>query len=251
MANSKAQNNIFDQNDNAVGGRTNGDVFRNNVSVDAPGFNPANGNFWWGSGNPNGPTSNVTFDAKSDTETALGIIHRQGPAYASVGSGPNGEQDFNVNAGTQIGNANRAEWNFNYSAITGAGHAPGDLAGSTGLSDHDFRMQITATGPGFGSPKAAVFVLDAATHRWSDESGNGVGFGGADDFTPGGAPPDVMAHVASNSVNLGFLTGDFGPLATSTLAGNQYDIKLVGFKGGTGNLETFTHDHITLVAPPV
>lgn len=248
MANSKALNNIFDQNDSAVGGRTNGDIFRVGA-VDQPGFNPANGNFWWGSGNPNGLTSNVTFNASSEIETALGVIHRQGAAYTSVGSGPNGEQFYNVNAGTQIGNPARAEWNFNYTAETGAGHAPGDLAGSTGLSDHDFRMQITATGPGFGSPKAAVFVLDAATHVWSDESGNGVSFGG-DDFQPSNAAPaDVMAHVASNSVNLAFLTGDFGPLATSTLAGNEYDIKLVGHTNG--NLDTFTHDHITLIAPPV
>ena len=245
----KAQNNVFDQSDSAISGRTNGDTFSYG-SVDQPGFNPATGNFWYGTANPN-IGNNITRDAKGGVETALSVKHRGGAPYTPVHDGPNGEKLYKVNAGTQPGNANRAEWNFNYDVITGADHAVTDLAGTPGLSDHDFRMQIVQSGPQFLTAKTAIFTLDAATHVWTDENNPSVAFGG-DDFQPGSAASaDVMAHVATNSVNLAFLAKDFGLLATSTAVGTQYDIQLTGFKAGTGNLETYTHDHITLVTPSV
>ena len=93
--------------------------------------------------------------------------------------------------------------------------------------------------------KTAIFDLNAATHVWTDENNPSVAFGG-DDFNQPGASAAVMSHIAENSVNLGFLTGDFGPLATSTLAGNTYDIKLGVYNAGSPNLQTITHDVIAL-----
>ena len=111
-------------------------------------------------------------------------------------------------------------------------------------------MEITQSGPQFLSPHTAIFDLNAATHVWVDENNSALAFGG-DDFQPSkGASADVMAHVAENSVNLGFasLQAEFGPLATSTAAGTTYDIKLAGFTAGSPNMVTFTHDVITLHA---
>jgi hypothetical protein len=45
-------------------------------------------------------------------------------------------------------------------------------------------------------------------------------------------------------VNLAFLTGDFGPLATSTAVGTTYDIQLEAFKGV--QLAGLVHDHIVM-----
>lgn len=242
-----AQNNVFDQTDNAVGGRTNGDVF--SLGSALPGaFNRATDNMWFGSGNPN-TGWNLTDHA--NLETGLKVISRQGADYAPTGTGANGEQDYTVSAGLQSDNSNRAEWNFNYVVNTAAGVAPGDTfdpANSPGLDAYDFKMQITQISPSFIS-HSAIFDLNPADHIWVDENDPSVSFGW-DDFLPSNtASTLVQAHVAENSVNLAFLTGEFGSLATSTAAGTQYDIKLTGFTAGTGNLQTFTHDHITLVDP--
>jgi hypothetical protein len=201
---------------------------------------------WFGIGNPN---TGWNLTDKGNLETGLKIIHRGGADYAPTGSGANGEQFYSVNAGLQPTNALRAEWNFNYVVDTGAGSF--NLTKSPNLAAYNFKMQITQSGPQFLTPNSAIFDLNAATHVWVDESNSAVTFAG-DDFAPANAASAaVMAHIAENSVNLVFVTGEFGPLATSTVAGTEYDIKVVGFKAGSGNLETFTHDHITLVAPPV
>jgi hypothetical protein len=244
----KAQNNVFDQTDNAIGGRTNGDEFSVGGAASAPAFNPVDGNMWFGAGNPN-TNWNLTDNAKVNLESGLKVIHRQGEDYQPTGTGPNGEQDYTVNAGTQIGNPARAEWNFNYEVNTAAGSTV-DL--TKGLDGYDFKMAITQSGPQFLDPKTVIYDLDPSTHVWVDESNPLLGFGG-DDFQQPGASAAVMAHIAENSVNLGFaaLQAEFGPLSQSTAAGTEYDIKLTGFAGGTGNLQTFTNDHITLVAPTV
>jgi hypothetical protein len=74
-----------------------------------------------------------------------------------------------------------------------------------------------------------------------------AGFGG-DDFLPsaataGASPP--ASQVAENSVNLGFLMNAFGPLATSTIAGTQYDIVLQATDHG--HALGAVHDGIILV----
>jgi hypothetical protein len=235
------QDNVFGQSDDTIANRTTGDIFRLGSALD-PAVNPATGYLWFGTGNPN---TGWNLTDKGKLETGLKIIHRGGADYTPTGTGANGEQYYTVNAGLQIGNPARAEWNFNYVVNTGVG----GLAKNPDLAAYDFKMQITQSGPSFLPPHSAVFALNAATHEWVDQSNSAVKFGG-DDFAPGNAAsPAVMAHIAENSVNLAFVTGDFGSLAASTVAGTEYDIKLVGFK--SGNLETFTHDHITLVAPPV
>jgi hypothetical protein len=243
-----AQTKVFDQTDDAIGGRTQGDVFSFGSAALAPAFNPAtvNGDLWFGTGNPN---TGWNLTDKGNLEVGLKVIHRQGADYTPTASGRNGEQDYTVAAGLQTGSTTRAEWNFNYVINTAAGVAAGDtfdLTKAPRLADYDFKMQITQSGPTFLHSHTAIFDLNAATHTWVDEKDSSIFFGG-DDFAPGGAASaDVMSHIAQNSVNLGFLIGEFGSLATSTVAGTEYDIVITGFKAGTGNLETFTHDHITL-----
>jgi hypothetical protein len=245
-----AQNKVFDQSDDAIGGRTQNDAFSFGSAALSPAFNPDTGNMWFGTGNPN---TGWNLTDKGNLEVGLKVIHRQGADYTPTGSGRNGEQDYQVTAGPQTGNLNRAEWNFNYVINTASGVAAGDtfdLTKAPRLADFDFKMQITQSGPTFLHPHTAIFDLNAATHVWVDESNPTVAFGG-DDFPSGsGASTEVMSHIAQNSVNLKFLEGEFGALATSTAAGTEYDIVITGFKAGTGNLETYTHDHVTLVAPP-
>ena len=142
-----------------------------------PAFDPATGDLWFGTGNPN-TGWNITDNA--NLETGLKVIHRQGADYTPTGTGANGEQDYTVNAGLQIGNPTRAEWNFNYVVNTAAGVAQGTLSltNSPGLAAYDFKMQITQSGPQFLSPHTAIFDLDATNHVWVDENNPLIGFGG-------------------------------------------------------------------------
>jgi hypothetical protein len=243
-----AQNVKLDQDDNAIAAHTKDDVFRTGT-VQPPAISPA-GDMWFGTGNT--PDNyNITDNANLGLETGLKVHVRGGADYTPTGSGPNGEQDYSVAAGVQ--SPTRASWNFDYDVNTAAGVAPGDtvnLTAAPGLSAYDFKMEITQSGPQFLSPHTAIFDLNTATHLWVDENNSALAFGGDDFQPPKGASADVMAHVAENSVNLGFapLQAEFGPLATSTAAGTTYDIKLAGFTGGSPNMVTFTHDVITLHA---
>ena len=93
---------------------------------------------------------------------------------------------------------------------------------------------------------------DPTTHFWWNAA-HTAGFGG-DDFAPSFGdpsdnvppylPPDEASQMATNSVNLGFLTSSFGPLATSTLAGTQYDITLQVLDHG--QVFGSVHDHLLL-----
>lgn len=68
--------------------------------------------------------------------TALSIIHRQGPDYlpTSYDDQQHGGT-YNVNGGSQIGNPNRAEWNFNFDVNTRT-----DL--QKFLLDHDITIDV-------------------------------------------------------------------------------------------------------------
>jgi hypothetical protein len=154
--------------------------------------------------------------------------YRTGNDIAPTTVDPNGTAHFTVPAGTQhtdpdhdVGsdNANRGAWNFDYVVATGLDGA------TTNLSDFTFKLAITQNGT-----NTHIFDLNAATHAWVDEANPTVGFGG-DDFHPheGDANANVTSHVAENSVNMAFLAGAFGSLATSTAAGTTYDIKLEAF----------------------
>jgi hypothetical protein len=122
------------------------------------------------------------------------------------------------------------------------------LDGSTRtLSDFDFQMTVTQTQ---GSQvHTAVFDLDAATHHWILGGPNPGGFGGiaGDDFRSGTNPSaTVVSQVSENSENLAFINAaaGFGPIASATTAGTQYDFQLVASLHG--QILGSTHDVLTL-----
>jgi len=95
-----------------------------------------------------------------------------------------------------------------------------------------------------------IYDYNPANHTWVDENNPALGFGG-DDFNQQGASVALENVLAENSVNLGFgaLVAEFGPLMQSNAPGVQYDITMAGWKGGTGNMLVFTHDHINVMTP--
>ena len=156
--------------------------------------------------------------------------YRQGNDIAATGVDADGTAHFTVPAGSQVvdplhgvggANAGRGAWNFDYVVATGLNGS------SSNLDSFTFKLAITQNGN-----NTHIFDLNPATHVWIDESNPMVGFGGDDFNNPATAP--TMAHVAENSVNMAFLAGAFGNLATSTAAGTTYDIKL----------EAFDHTHL-------
>lgn len=204
------------------------------------------GQMYFGSGNsPNGYhiDQNHTLGFQLD----LKEHYRQGNDIAPTSVDANGVANFIVPAGTQVvnpaggvGNANpnRAAWNFDYVVATG-------LDGqTTSLTDFTFKLQVTQNGT-----NTHVFALDPATHVWLDQANPTIGFGGDDFNQP--ATVATQAHVAENSVNLGFATlqSVFGPLAQSTAAGTIYDIALEAFQGV--QLVGLVRDHVQLAAPSV
>lgn len=151
-----------------------------------------------------------------------------------------GTEHYVAPAGLQPGSTTRAAWNFDYVADTAVGSIP--ITTQNTLGDFTFKIAIGQSGP-FLSPKTVIYDLNAATHIWISETNPTHGFGG-DDFNQPGASPTLQAHLAENSVNLGFLTSDFGPLAASTVPGVSYDIKLSAYRGDA--LVSVTHDIILL-----
>ena len=244
-----AQNTQLNQSDAAIHAHAQHDTFGAEATVDAPAIAPGN-QMWFGSGNT--PDNyNITNDVADGIQTAMKVHVRQGADIAPTKSGANGEQFYTAPAGQQPGNTTRAAWNLDYDVNTALGVAPDDaagLAGQPGLDAHDFKLQITQSGPQFLTPHTAIFDLDAETHQWVDESNPSLKFGGDDFLPPKGASADLMAHVAENSVNLGFepLQQEFGPLSTSAAAGTNYDVKLAGFRSDSPQMLTFAHDNITL-----
>jgi hypothetical protein len=242
-----AQNAQLNQSDAAIHAHAQHDTFGSESTVDAPAIAPGN-QMWFGSGNT--PDNyNVTTDVADGIQTAMKVHVRQGTDIAPTKSGANGEQFYTAPSGQQPGNPARAAWNLDYDVNTALGVAPDDagLAAQPGLDAHDFKMQITQSSPQFLTPHTATFDLDSKTHQWVDESDPSLKFGG-DDFNQPGASAGVMAHVAENSVNLGFaaLQAEFGPLPASTAAGTNYDVKLAGFRSDSPQMLTFAHDNITL-----
>jgi hypothetical protein len=194
---------------------------------------------WFGTGNA--PT-NYNTDTFGTVETGLKVHIRGGADILPSGpGGANGEQTYSAPAGEQ--SATRALWNLDFTATTAANN---DLVGTPSLSAEDFKMQITASGPGFiNGPQTVMFNLDPSTHVWVDAANPTIGFGG-DDFTQPGASAALQAHVAENSLNIDFILPALGvSLADATQAGNSYDVKLAGFNGS--HMDVMTHDVINLV----
>jgi hypothetical protein len=251
---SNAQNNQLGQDNN---GHLQGDVFGFGA-VAAPAFNPTTGFLWTGTGQTNTGYVNST---DGNIQTAEKINHRQDGDYTPTINPDNGRADYTVNAGTQISNPARAEWNWNYVDNVAAGTSATDpaLGSLPDLGSYDLKMLITESRPGF--IHSDVFDFNAANHVWTAENTlNAAGtaklaFGG-DDFAPGGAPANVQSHVTENSENVAFLQGanaadGFGTLPGMTSAGTQWDFKEAVFQGGTGHMLSSTDVHVLIAAPTV
>lgn len=197
---------------------------------------PHPGTMWFGTGNA--PTNyNITDITNKNVELGLKMHVRGGADYQPTSVDQDGTAHYNVAAGTQ--SATRAAWNFDFVVDTGIGGS------SKTLDQFNFNMTITQTTTA-NVTHSETFTLDSASHVWLNAA-HTAGFAG-DDFlpsatTPGASPP--VSQVAENSVNLGFLTTAFGPLATSTAAGTHYDIVLQATDHG--HVLGAVHDAIILV----
>jgi hypothetical protein len=253
-----AQNNIIGQDNN---GHLEGDVFGGPGAVATPAFNPTTGFMWTGTGQTN---TGYVSSTDGNIQTAEKINHRTDGDYTPTINPDNGRADYTVNAGTQIGNPARAEWNWNYVDNVAAGTPASDSAGLAALPDlgqYDLKMLITESRPGF-IHHSDVFDFNAANHVWTAENTlnaggvNKLAFGG-DDFAPGNlAPTGVQSHVTENSENVAFLQGanatdGFGTLPGMTAAGTQWDFKEAVFQGGTGHMLSSTDVHVLIAASSV
>ncbi len=209
-------------------------------TVDATAFEVTPRQMYFGNGN-SPDNYNVTDVAALHLETGLKIHVRTGADIPPTGAqAGDGTEYYVAPAGLQPGSPlPRAAWNFDYVVDTAVGSIP--ITTQNTLGDFTFKMGISQSGP-FLPTKTVVYDLNAATHLWISETNPTHGFGG-DDFTHA-ASPTLQSHLAENSVNLGFLISDFGPLATSTAAGVSYDIKLSAYHGD--DLISMTHDVILL-----
>jgi len=159
--------------------------------------------------------------ASAGIELGLAVHHRSGPpssaAVLSTDNYNDGALHFQVAAGADPGNANRAEWNFDYSVATGV---DGQL---TNLDDFDFRLLVDVDPS--ANTNYLVFTMapggvGAANVHWTDQYGHIIG----DD--------DGVANVvAQNSENFGFgFLRDSDPVAPGAQNYNfgpaQFDIIL-------------------------
>ncbi|MEA2818434.1 MAG: large repetitive protein [Bradyrhizobium sp.] len=179
-------------------------------------------------------TLGIQLDLKEHYRTgndiAASSVDADGTAHFSV---PSGTQVVDPTHGVGGANATRGAWNFDFVVATGLNGQ------TTDLSSFTFKLAITQNGT-----NTHIFDLDPASHIWIDEANPTVGFGG-DDFVTHPASAATQSHVAENSVNMAFVAGAFGPLATSTAAGTTYDIKLEAFDHT--HLVGMVHDAVLLV----
>src|SRR3954451_7977145 len=193
-------------------------------------------------GNGNSP-NNFHIDQNSTLGIQLDLKehYRTGNDIAASSVDADGTAHFSVPSGLQVvdpahgvGGANAAKgaWNFDFVVATGLNGQ------TTDLSSFTFKLAITQNGT-----NTHIFDLDPATHLWVDEANPLVGFAGDDFNHP--ASLATQSHIAENSVNMAFVTGAFGNLATSTAAGTTYDIKLEAFDHT--HLVGMVHDAVLLV----
>jgi hypothetical protein len=179
-------------------------------------------------------TLGIQLDLKEHYRTgndiAASSVDADGTAHFNV---PSGAQVVDPAHGVGSANAGRGAWNFDFVVATGLNGQ------TTDLSSFTFKLAITQNGT-----NTHIFDLDPASHIWIDEANPTVGFGG-DDFVTHPASAATQSHVAENSVNMAFVAGAFGPLATSTAAGTTYDIKLEAFDHT--HLVGMVHDAVLLV----
>jgi hypothetical protein len=180
-------------------------------------------------------TLGIQLDLKEHYRTgndiAASSVDADGTAHFNVPSGLQVADPAHGVSGPAIPNP-RGAWNFDFVVATGLNGQ------NTDLSSFTFKLAITQNGT-----NTHIFDLDPATHFWVDEGNPSVGFGGDDFNHPASAA--VQSHVAENSVNMAFVAGAFGNLATSTAAGTTYDIKLEAFDHT--HLVGMVHDAVLLV----
>lgn len=161
---------------------------------------------YWGSGNT---TNNYDVFVNHAKNIELGLkVHVRGGADIA----PATDGTYDVPAGSDPSNANRAAWNFDYSINTGVEN------GHKTLDAFDFRITITS-----GEGEVGVFNLQ---HLGAGNTPflNSVGAGFADED---GTNP----QIAQNSVNLGFgfMQAIFG--SNYNAAGQHYTVILEAFEG--------------------
>jgi hypothetical protein len=159
-------------------------------------------------------------------ELALGVHHRSGPpANAAVPSTDNyqdGVLHFQVNAGADPANANRAEWNFDYSIATGLNGQ------TTDLSDFTFKLRVDVdptSGTNYTEYTMAAGGTSSANVHWTDQYGHAI----LDD-------EGIAGIVAQNSENYGFgQFRDTDPVTPGIQAYNfgpaHFDIELQALQG--------------------
>jgi hypothetical protein len=182
-------------------------------TVDTAAQDPSHtGQMYFGNGNL-ATGYNLADNTKEHLEIGLKVHERgsgvdQTPAFDSKG-----EAIYIENAGLQT--STRANWNFDYSIDT-------LLKGKTdGNLDH-FQFKITVD----NGTHHETFDLNAATHQFVSETDPLHHAFGGDDFNHP-ATANVMAHVAENSVNIGFGAFDgFGTIEQRTAAGQHYEVTL-------------------------
>lgn len=192
-----------------------------NAALDDSAQDPGNpGTMIAGSGIP-ATAFGIAHNASAGTGIELGLaVHHRSSSPAAVTTTDNyndGALHFQVAAGADPGNPNRAEWNFDYSVATGV---DGQL---TNLDDFTFRLLVDV------DPSANTNYLEftmasggvgAANVHWTDQYGHVIG----DD--------DGIANlVAQNSENYGFgFLRDSDPVAPGAQNYNfgpaQFDIIL-------------------------
>jgi hypothetical protein len=167
-----------------------------NATLDDSAQDPAHpGTMIAGSGIP-ATAFGIAHNPSADTgiELGLAVHHRSGaPADAAVQSTDNyddGVLHYQVAAGADPGNANRAEWNFDYSVATGVDGQP------THLSDFNFKLLVdvdpTANTNYLEFTMSSGGASTAGVH-WTDQYGHTI----VDDEGIGNL-------VAQNSENFGF-----------------------------------------------
>lgn len=182
-------------------------------------------------GDGNHPTNfNISTDSKTGIELGLKIHYRTGDDITASSVDSDGTAHYIVPDGKQVVDPahnvsadapNRAAWSFDYSVNSG----------DHNLDEFDYRIIIKS---GDGEVGTYDRVRLDATHTIWVDTAHDSGFGDDD----GG-----NAHLAQNSVNLGF--NSFALFGTDRFdAGETYDITLQAFDHG--KIVAQVHDALVL-----
>ena len=168
-------------------------------------------------------------------ELGLQVIYRQGPVVTTADTYNDGVLHFQVNPGTQstangsqVNNANRAAWSFEYSVATGLNGQ------TTSLSNFDFKLLVDVD-PSANTDYHTLEMVSTGTgstgYVWVDDSvpANGAGTlnGHPIVITDDGGTSDVAQNSENYAFNFiqSYLTSAYGP--SNSFAGPaHFDIVL-------------------------